>query len=161
VIQVEAERNEAIARDFSAQVQTRPVFRHELNEKLVIEVGCGTGDLTSILTDIHYCAMEGTDSSALAIEIARIRFPHLIFKHHNILKDKPLGYYDVAISNNLIQYFNPRRLINKMFKMATTVIIIEPASLFSFGMLAPYRVISGFMFCGGDQEQIAIALRQE
>lgn len=187
-IEHHARQNEQLANDFSKNVQSRPAFREYLNEKLVIEVGCGTGDLTSILTDRHYCACEGSDLSGLAVEIARMRFPHLIFKQHDILRDKPLGTYEVAIASNVIEHFkNPRRVINKMLKMAPTVVIVAPynqpmvdgyeaeggaghVSTITYGTFDPYRVLFSFLFrsdgwqhssAGETPIQIAAALSQK
>lgn len=187
-IEHHAKQNEQIARDFSNHVQARTLFRSEINEKLAVEVGCGTGDLTSILTDVHYCAIEGTDLSGLAIEIAKIRFPHLIFKQHNILTDKPLGKYEVAIASNVVEHFkNPRRVINKMFKMAPTVVVVAPynqpvtdgydaeggaghVSTITYGTFDPYELVSGFLFRtkgwdyssnGEIPTQVAVILRQK
>ena len=187
-IEHHARQNETIARDFSRNVQTRYPFRHELNEKLVVEVGCGTGDLSSILTDVHYCSIEGTDLSGLAVEIAKIRFPHLIFKQHDILRDPPVGQYEVAIASNVIEHFkNPRRVINKMFKMAPSVIIVSPynqplsdgyeaeggaghVSTITYGTFDPYDLVTSFLFrtdgwqhstAGEVPTQIAAVLRKK
>lgn len=187
-IEHHARQNEQLANDFSHNVQSRWPFRHELNEKLVIEIGCGTGDLTSILTDRHYCACEGTDLSGFAVEIASIRFPHLIFKQYDILRDNPPGKYEVAIASNVVEHFkNPRRFINKMFKLAPTVIIVAPynqplgdnydaeggaghISTITYGTFDPYQLIAGFLFrsdgwqhstAGETPTQIAVVLRQK
>ena len=55
-IEHHAKQNEQIANDFSRSVTDRPHFSYHLNEKLLVEIGCGTGDLSHALTDKHYCA---------------------------------------------------------------------------------------------------------
>jgi SAM-dependent methyltransferase len=187
-IEHHAEQNELLARDLSNNIQTRFPFREEINEKLVFEVGCGTGDLAHILTDRHYCGVEASDLSGLAVEIASIRFPHLIFKQHDILRDKPLGTYEVVVASNVIEHFkNPRRVINKMFKMAPAVLIVAPynqpitdgydteggaghVSTITYGTFDPYRVAAGFLFhsrgwqfssAGETPTQIAVILKQK
>lgn len=163
-IEHHARQNEQIARDLSSHIRLRPIFGSALKEKLVIEVGCGTGDLCSILTDIHYCGIEGTDSSALAVEIAKVRFPHISFQVFDIMKDAPPGAYEVAISSNVVEHFrNPQRVINKMFKLAPLVAIVAPynqpladhyeaeggaghVSTITYGTFAPYKIEDSFLF---------------
>lgn len=163
-IEHHAKQNEQIASDFSRHVKDRPHFGHFLNEKLTIEIGCGTGDLCCILTDRHYCAIEGTDLSGLAVEIAGIRFPHLSFRQHNILKDKPYDKFEVAIASNVVEHFkNPHRVIKKMFKFAPVVIIVAPynqpvtdgydeeggaghVSTITYGTFNAYNLHSHFLF---------------
>lgn len=187
-IEHHAKQNERIANDLSSHIKAKPHFGRFLNEKLMVEVGCGTGDLCSILTDRHYCAIEGTDLSALAVQIAQIRFPHLLFKQHNILKDKPCGSYEVALASNVIEHFkNPHRVINKMFKMAPIVVIVAPynqpvrdgydaeggaghVSTITYGTFNPYNVLAHFLFHtkgwthssnGEIPTQIAVVLSQK
>lgn len=186
-IEHHARQNEQIARDFSRQVQARITFRSEINEKSAIEIGCGTGDLTALLADVHYTGCEGTDLSGLAIEIARIRFPHLVFNQYDILRDRTPGKYEVAIASNVIEHFkNPRRVIDKMFKLAPTVVLVAPynqpivdgydteggaghVSTITYGTFSPYHLVSGFLFrtsgwqtssAGEVPTQIAVVLRK-
>lgn len=133
-IEHHARQNEQLARDFSRHAQMVPEFRDALHEKLVVEIGCGTGDLTSVLTDIHYCPTVGTDLSALAVEIASIRFPHLFFQQHDILRDPPFTYgdngeepFEVAVASNVLEHFqDPHAVVMKMFEFAPTLVIVGP-----------------------------------
>ena len=169
-----AKQNEDIARDLSAEIHKRPLFKEAISEKLAVEVGCGTGDLCNVLTDIHYCAIEGTDLSHFAVEIAQIRFPHLLFKQHDILRDEPCGSYEIAISSNVIEHFKePHRMIEKMFGLASKVLIVAPynqplsddydseggaghVSTINLSTFAPYEIEYAFVFrTSGWQHSVA------
>lgn len=132
-IEHHARQNEQLANDFSRNAKMVPAFRDVLGEKLIVEIGCGTGDLTRILTEVHYSPTVGTDLSALAVEIARIRFPYLWFQQHNILKDPPFTYgekhekFEVAVASNVLEHFqDPHAVIMKMFEFAPTLVIVGP-----------------------------------
>lgn len=122
-----ARQNEQIARDLSATIKGNEFLTKTLSERLLVEVGCGTGDLCNVLTDVHYNAVLGTDLSGFAIEVAKIRFPHLLFAQHNILRDPPCGSFEVVISSNVIEHFKkPSIVIDKMFRLAPTVVVVAP-----------------------------------
>lgn len=122
-----AKQNETIARDLCAEIKKRPRFHDAFRGKSGIEVGCGTGDLCNALESILYCSCEGTDLSSFAVEVASIRFPDLFFSQHNILKDPPLGTYDIAVASNVIEHFrNPGIVIDRMFEMAPQVVVVSP-----------------------------------
>lgn len=125
-----AQQNEQIARDLISAIQKRPALYDAIAEKLVIEIGCGTGDLSALLTDRLYCQVHGTDLSGFGVEIARIRFPYVAFDQFDILNDKlEDGYkqYDVAVASNVIEHFkDPYSIIEKMFSLAPKVLIVAP-----------------------------------
>jgi 2-polyprenyl-3-methyl-5-hydroxy-6-metoxy-1,4-benzoquinol methylase len=177
-----AKQNEQLAHDLVKELRKRPRFLDAIKEKLVIEVGCGTGDLCSILTDNLYCAVHGTDLSAFGVEIAKIRFPHLLFTQHDILRDAPPGSYELAIASNVVEHFkDPNSVIEKMFALAPKVVIVAPfnqaladgynaeggaghASCINHATFHPYKVEYSFTFrsdgwsCSESSHQIAALL---
>jgi SAM-dependent methyltransferase len=77
------------------------VARLELKEPRILDFGCGTGWLTSILS--HFGNAEGVDlSAASAIE----RFPHLRFYEADLNTWNPeIGAFDLIVSQEVIEHF--------------------------------------------------------
>lgn len=180
-----AKQNEQLAHDLVHELRKRRTFYDAISEKLVIEIGCGTGDLSSVLTDTLYCAVHGTDLSAFGVEIAHIRFPHLLFTQYDILRDPPPGAYELAIASNVIEHFkDPHSVIKKMFNLAPRVVIVAPfnqgltdqydseggaghVSCINHATLSPYKIEHSFTFksdgwsCAESSHQIAALISQK
>jgi trans-aconitate methyltransferase len=69
----------------------------------VLDLGCGTGDLTSELA--KRCArVVGIDASAAMIETARLRYPELCFLVMDALQLDGIGKFDAVFSNAVFHW---------------------------------------------------------
>lgn len=126
-IEHHARQNETIAKDFVREVRDRPSFWQFMKGAHALEIGCGTGDLACKLQDSLYCATSGTDLSGLAVEVARIRFPHMDFMQFDILKDPAPSGFDLVVASNVIEHFrDPIHVIEKMFEIAPRIVLLTP-----------------------------------
>jgi 2-polyprenyl-3-methyl-5-hydroxy-6-metoxy-1,4-benzoquinol methylase len=72
----------------------------ELDRPRILDMGCGTGWLTSILSE--FGEVVGVD---LAPEAARKRYPHIQFIAADITKWQPeLGRFDIVVSQEVIEH---------------------------------------------------------
>ena len=71
----------------------------------VIEIGCGTGETTKLISDVFKGKQVlGCDVSEKAIEKARNNYPNLNFQILNILTDSSEKKFDAIVLSNLIWY---------------------------------------------------------
>jgi SAM-dependent methyltransferase len=79
-----------------------------VSEPRTIELGCGTGWLTSVLG--LYGPATGVDFSETAIEAARTAFPHARFLAREILDwDYPRGEFDLVVSHEVLEHVEDQR----------------------------------------------------
>ena len=75
------------------------------NPKRIIDVGCGPGNSTQILSKRwHDAIITGVDNSPAMIEKARRDFPNQQWKILDASKDEIEGKYDIIFSNAAIQW---------------------------------------------------------
>jgi trans-aconitate methyltransferase len=81
--------------------------------KRILDIGCGTGQLTKQLADLGH-EVTGIDQSANMIEQARASFPELTFLREDILKpSEQLETYDIAFSNAVFHWILDQDLLLK------------------------------------------------
>ncbi len=91
-----------------------------VTEPSIIDLGCGTGWLSSILA--HVGPTVGVDLSDLAIESAKRNYPFVKFIQADIQNwdYSGLGSFDVVVSQEVIEHFNDQqqhlRLISELLR---------------------------------------------
>ena len=123
-------QNTQISEDFIKKNYYDDLFQ---STNKILEVGCGTGELSKMLSDKYDKEVIGLDLSEEAI----------LFANHNYGSDK-LKYYavdclnesishkigddfDIAICSNTLEHFkNPYILIDKILKVSKVLIILVP-----------------------------------
>jgi len=129
-IEHHASQNETISRDFLAVAQTKPrfdwFFRHAAS---IIEIGCGTGDLSAMLANAYPQArLLATDFSAEAIQVAAERHYQIgRFAIYDLLRDDPPGSFDLAVCSNTLEHFRDwRAALERLFLLAASVVVVVP-----------------------------------
>ncbi|GEM_PF-3774956 len=68
----------------------------DVRNKKVLEIGCGTGRISSFLSSMG-ARVKAVDSSKEMLEIACQKYPHIDFSYLDIEKAVPNGTYDIII----------------------------------------------------------------
>lgn len=95
------------------------VFRryHVPYDASILDVGCGTGALDSILYHSGYHALSGVDFSLGCLDLARARGLPIAFAQHDITQDPVRGQFDVVFMTTVIDFLqNPRVALNNIRK---------------------------------------------
>jgi len=101
-----------------------------VTEPSIIDLGCGTGWLSSILA--HVGPTVGVDLSDLAIESAKRNYPFVKFIQADIQNwdYSGLGSFDVVVSQEVIEHFNDQqqhlRLISELLRAQGYLILTTP-----------------------------------
>lgn len=98
--------------------------------KSIIELGCGTGEMSVSIKD-KYKNLESvlaTDIVENSINFCKARYDTVMFEVYNILQDDNiLNTYDITICSNVIEHFkNPYIMIDKMVQISKYAIILVP-----------------------------------
>lgn len=79
------------------------LFVTQINNPKILDLGAGTGWLTSILNEIG--PTEGIELSQKAVERARVKYPSIKLTAGNILDTKfKKGWYDIVVSQEVIEH---------------------------------------------------------
>lgn len=96
----------------------------------IIDLGCGSGWLTSILGQIGPTL--GVDLSDLAIETARQKYPHVEFIQADLRSwdHSGTGPFDIVVSQEVIEHFDPQevylRLAFELLRPGGYIILTTP-----------------------------------
>ena len=111
--------------------------KHGINDGIVLDLGCGTGTLTKMLSDKGY-DMIGVDSSEEMLSIAREKDENTLFLCQDISEFELYGTVRAIIStcDTLNYILDEEELINT-FKLVNNY--LEPDGIFVFDMNAPEK----------------------
>jgi cyclopropane fatty-acyl-phospholipid synthase-like methyltransferase len=97
----------------------------DLNDKSVLEVGCGLGGLAEfLLKKFPSVQYEGIDISTRMVEEARKCHPHLSFRQQNVLDLDAAAQFDVVLAQGIFYLLGDQAeakmqtLIKKMFSLS-------------------------------------------
>lgn len=102
--------HESMVRNLEAQAeaiwpQERPIFLRHPAPRRIVDVGCGTGEITARLAELYpHAAITGVDLEESHLERARKRAPRASFRKADALA-LPFedGQFDLAVCRHLIQ----------------------------------------------------------
>ena len=104
----------------------------ELQPKRVLDLGCGNGSLSGMISNAGY-SVEGCDPSAEGIQQARLAHPEIIFTSMSIYEEPPqhwLGHFDVIVSTEGVEHlYDPRampRLVARLLKPGGVMLVTTP-----------------------------------
>lgn len=110
----------------------------ELDERTVLEVGCGFGDLGEFLKkkyrNMNYC---GVDISERMVEEARKIHPQFTFQRQNVLDVRAEAGFDVVMAQGIFYLLGDEaeakmyRLIKKMFSLCRKATAFSAVSSWS------------------------------
>jgi 2-polyprenyl-3-methyl-5-hydroxy-6-metoxy-1,4-benzoquinol methylase len=83
---------------------------------LVLDAGCGNGDLARVLSGMGYTVF-GVDADPAGVQIAREKVPDGNFQVASFFEDPPISNMDCVVSTEVIEHlYFPRSLIDYSFK---------------------------------------------
>ena len=121
-------QNSQISKDFLTHIsmQVDNLFN---NNNSILEIGCGTGELSKFLKEKYNKKTLGTDFSENAIKFANEHYSDnvLKFKQLDLLNEKFDEHYDIAVCSNVLEHFtNPYILIDKILDHCQYLVILVP-----------------------------------
>ena len=106
--------------------------------KLVLDLGCGTGKLCSMMADEGFDVI-GLDASPEMLSIAKGRRPELLFINMDMTDFELYGTVDAAVSSlDCVNYIDSGEGIFKMFKLLENY--LNPGGLFIFDINTKYKL---------------------
>ena len=119
-------QNKTITADFvKALADNGKMYKVLKSSQKVLEVGCGTGDLSAWIAGEFGSDVTGIDISTRAIAIAKNEFHNCRFetKSYEAITDK----YDLIVSSNTLEHFkNIHGVLRAWFDIAPLVMLIIP-----------------------------------
>lgn len=117
----------------------------------VIEIGCGTGELTDLIRYRYGTAVTyATDPTLDAVRLAQRLHPKTRYEQFDIARDWPthLGNFAVAVALNVLEHYGNRVAIaERMLGLADRAIVVvpyrRPLSKKSF---AEFRIVDSFTY---------------
>lgn len=100
-----------------------------LTKPNIIDLGCGTGWLTNVLST--FGPTIGVDISDVAIADASKRFPHVQFMCENIAEwDFPQSSFDLVVSHEVLEHFEDQqayvRVVQRLLKPGGFLVMTTP-----------------------------------
>ena len=182
-------QNYQISRDFLRQAREHPLINAALAGPAIIEIGCGTGELSAMINELYRpTTIFATDFSREAVNQATVKHPTLFFRKFDILHYTIGHFFNLAIASNVLEHFRDyETMLGKMFELADRVLILVPyrqkgldgydmeggaghAVSFSLTSFKHYQTVEAFTFetpgwthSGGREvpKQLAILLAQK
>lgn len=124
-----SDQNIRISNDYFNQEKFSFASKLFLESKTVVEIGCGTGELSKKIKDtFDNVSVIGTDLSQSGIDFANKNYAKdgLHFSCLDLLNQES-GSFDISICSNVLEHFKePFVLINKMLDKSKYVILLVP-----------------------------------
>jgi SAM-dependent methyltransferase len=125
----------------AGQVLVDALMRRGISEGLVIDLGCGSGILSGVVTGSGYRAL-GIDISEGMIALARKHVPHANFRVESLLSAELPDCVAVAAVGECLNYlFDQGNTTPKLLKLFRRIYrALEPSGLFILDVAEPGRV---------------------
>lgn len=114
--------------------------RYGLDPKLGLDLGCGTGNLTTVFAD-RGIDMTGVDSSADMLSVAgrKNTGESILYLNQNMTEFELYGTVDFIVSGlDCINYITDKRDLMKVFRLANNY--LEPGGLFIFDINTQHKL---------------------
>jgi SAM-dependent methyltransferase len=112
--------------------------KNKLDAKLLLELACGTGSLTKLLTDKGYDVI-GLDYSSDMLEVAREKCPENLFINQDMTDFELYGTVDsILCCLDSVNYITDKRKLLKMFKLVKNY--LNYGGLFIFDINSEYKL---------------------
>lgn len=94
------------------------IFKKKLKGRSILDIGCGTGVLTSFLKEIGASKIVGIDISKKMIDLAKKKFKTEEFVCDNLLTWDSKQKFDVAIMYNVYPHLCPKQeIVDKVYDL--------------------------------------------
>ena len=118
-----------------AQLLLQWINEQELTVKTMLDLGCGTGVLCSIMEE-HGIKTRGMDLSHGMIAMAKEKYPHIPFEQGNMICWKPESSYDLVTStcdaiNHILEPEDIRKVMRNVYSY------LNSGGIFLFDLLRP------------------------
>lgn len=82
-----------------------------VKDESVLDVGCGSGELSRDMAERAGCTVTGIDINADSVEKARTRTPHarVQYIHSDATRELPGERYDVVVLSNVLEHIDERQ----------------------------------------------------
>jgi len=113
------------------------IKRNKKDTKMVIDLGCGTGNLTVLLKKMGY-DMTGLDISVEMLDKCHEKDKDILWIRQDICEMDLYGTYDVFVSFlDTINHITDKRKLKKAFKLVN--LFLNDEGLFIFDINTPYK----------------------
>lgn len=112
--------------------------KHNISDGLILDLGCGSGTITCMLSDMGY-DMTGLDSSAEMLEEAMEKLDgrNILYLHQDIRDFELYGTMRAIISVcDPLNYITDKRQLSRVFRLVNNY--LDPGGLFIFDMHTPH-----------------------
>lgn len=118
-----------------AEILLQWIKEQKLSIKNMLDLGCGTGVLCSIMEE-HGIQTKGMDLSYGMVAMAKEKYPHIPFEQGNMVDWKPERCYDLVTStcdaiNHILEEEDIRKVMQNVYSY------LNPGGVFLFDLLRP------------------------
>lgn len=127
-LELQRRQNIRIMLDFSDHLPGDSQIRAALEQaETVLEIGCGTGELSYWIQSNFGPKVLGIDLAQPAIDSARAAFGSICMFNYGSFEDLSGEYYDLAVSSNTLEHFiNYKKVLSAWLELAPLVLLIAP-----------------------------------
>ncbi len=113
------------------------IKRYNKNASMLLDIGCGTGNLTLQMKQLGY-DVTGLDVSAAMLERCYKKNKDILWLHQDVVELELYGTYDVFISFlDTINHIKDKRQLKKTFQLIFQY--LNPGGMFIFDINTPYK----------------------
>ena len=98
---------------------TQSFFKDIPRDASILEIGCNTGNIITILRDMGFTDITGIDINAKAISIIEKKFPQYTFIHSAIEDFPPTKKYDLVYTSGVLIHIHPNNIARTINKIKT------------------------------------------
>lgn len=114
------------------------IKKYKPDSSLVLDLACGTGNLTKLLSDNGYDVI-GIDGSEDMLNVAREKCPEVLLINQDMTEFELYGTVDAIVCClDSINYVTDKRKLKKMFSLVKNY--LEPGGLFIFDINSKYKL---------------------